>query len=402
MRTLKLESVGSSQIPVEAVRGMTQLDRSKFATTAHVCVLQLPVCDVENVLRKVKKVMVQLRNLKSIQEADEQTLKEILLDPALVDEELEREVRSLSPCCSWSERDVELTYENFGAAEIIEAVVGDPCRGHSRIGHLVQFNLREHLLPYKHLIGQVILDKLQPAVTTVVNKVYWNPRLANLHKAVLAACNAGDTLCDVFAGVGPFACPAGKKRVRVFANDLNPACYEYLQENIRRNKVSEFVTPYNMDGREFIRSVVRSQILLFQEPIPDGGSTIRKLHVTMNLPVLAIDFLDAFQGLLKDSWTGGEFQAPRMHVYCFVRDTEPNPSPLERVRRALGCDETVLPDASVKDTFVRKVAPGKEMRKLVFELPLQPLLQERTISEELRQPSEELRQEIEDDLKKEK
>ncbi|CAG0902235.1 unnamed protein product, partial [Cyprideis torosa] len=79
-------------------------------------------------------------------------------------------VRSLSPSCSWSERDVELTYENFGAAEIIEAVVGDPCRGHSRIGHLVQFNLREHLLPYKHLIGQVILDKLQPAVTTVVNK----------------------------------------------------------------------------------------------------------------------------------------------------------------------------------------------------------------------------------------
>ncbi|CAG0902234.1 unnamed protein product [Cyprideis torosa] len=330
MRTLKLESVGSSQIPVEAVRGMTQLDRSKFATTAHVCVLQLPVCDVENVLRKVKKVMVQLRNVKSIQEADEQTLKEILLDPALVDEELEREV-------------------------------------------------------------------------------YWNPRLANLHKAVLAACNAGDTLCDVFAGVGPFACPAGKKRVRVFANDLNPACYEYLQENIRRNKVSEFVTPYNMDGREFIRSVVLSQILLFQEPIPDGGSTIRKLHVTMNLPVLAIDFLDAFQDLLKDSWTGGEFQAPRMHVYCFVRDTEPNPSPLERVRRALGCDETVLPDASVKETFVRKVAPGKEMRKLVFDLPLQPLLQARTISEELRQPSEELRQpseelrqEIEDDLKKEK
>ncbi|CAN0408330.1 unnamed protein product, partial [Scytosiphon promiscuus] len=37
-------------------------------------------------------------------------------------------------------------------------------------GHLAHLNLRDYLLPYKRVIGQVIIDKNQ-RVTTVVNKV---------------------------------------------------------------------------------------------------------------------------------------------------------------------------------------------------------------------------------------
>lgn len=44
-------------------------------------------------------------------------------------------------------------------------------------------------------------------------------------------------VADVFAGVGPFALPAGKKGCGVFANDLNPNSYKYLQVNINDNKV---------------------------------------------------------------------------------------------------------------------------------------------------------------------
>lgn len=39
------------------------------------------------------------------------------------------------------------------------------------------------------------------------------------------------------AGVGPFSVPAAKKGAIVYANDLNPASYESLCENIRLNKV---------------------------------------------------------------------------------------------------------------------------------------------------------------------
>jgi tRNA (guanine37-N1)-methyltransferase len=39
----------------------------------------------------------------------------------------------------------------------------------------------------------------------------------------------GDVLCDMFCGIGPLAVKAAvKKRIKVIANDLNPACYEYL------------------------------------------------------------------------------------------------------------------------------------------------------------------------------
>ena len=69
------------------------------------------------------------------------------------------------------------------------------------------------------------------------SKVYWNSRLQTEHKRLVDSFNPGEVVCDVMAGVGPFAVPAGKKGVFVWANDLNPASYASLQDAITRNKV---------------------------------------------------------------------------------------------------------------------------------------------------------------------
>lgn len=70
------------------------------------------------------------------------------------------------------------------------------------------------------------------------SKVYWNSRLQGEHLRLVSQFNTGDVVCDVFAGIGPFALPAAKnKDCWVFANDLNPESFKYLRENISLNKV---------------------------------------------------------------------------------------------------------------------------------------------------------------------
>ncbi len=45
---------------------------------------------------------------------------------------------------------------------------------------------------------------------------------------MLAKFKEGETLCDMFCGVGPLAIRAARKGLKVIANDLNPECYLYL------------------------------------------------------------------------------------------------------------------------------------------------------------------------------
>ena len=44
-----------------------------------------------------------------------------------------------------------------------------PC-SFETVGHIAHLNLRDELLPFKHLVGQVLLDK-NPSIRTIVNKV---------------------------------------------------------------------------------------------------------------------------------------------------------------------------------------------------------------------------------------
>lgn len=86
--------------------------------------------------------------------------------------------------------------------------------------------------------------------------VYWNSRLEGEHKRLFTQFKPGQIICDMFAGIGPFAVPAAQQGCIVYANDLNPTSVKYLKVNSELNKLGGRVKAYNMDARAFMREIV--------------------------------------------------------------------------------------------------------------------------------------------------
>lgn len=73
-----------------------------------------------------------------------------------------------------------------------------------------------------------------------ISRVYWCSKLSTERSRVISdLLKEGQTLCDMFCGVGPLAVKAAvkKPKLKVLANDLNPIAYEYLEKNIKLNKL---------------------------------------------------------------------------------------------------------------------------------------------------------------------
>ncbi|XP_016439839.1 tRNA (guanine(37)-N(1))-methyltransferase 2 isoform X4 [Nicotiana tabacum] len=283
--------------------------------------------------------------------------------------------------------------------------------------------------------------------------VYWNSRLEHEHLRLVSQFQAGETICDMFAGIGPFTIPAAQKECVVYANDLNPDSICYLKINAEINKVDHLVYPYNMDARKFISHLmtvpcngsnaeadadfsekpsgqadgetpskdyevkevqektscniaglgdssmvaavsvtsVKRRSESSQEEgegrsaVNDGVSVAGRKkrgpnkrmkgfeslntkpwehvdHVIMNLPASALEFLDAFRGLIRRGYWNGSL--PWIHCYCFMRASETEDYIISVAESALG--------ARIQSSVfhrVRDVAPNKAMFCLSFRLP---------------------------------
>ncbi|KAJ2351812.1 tRNA(m(1)G37)methyltransferase, partial [Coemansia sp. RSA 2618] len=227
------------------------------------------------------------------------------------------------------------------------------------------------------------------------SKVYWNSRLHPEHERLVAKFACGSSICDVMAGVGPFAIPAARKGTLVWANDLNPASYQALCDNVRLNKVGARVRPFNMDGRAFIRHAfaeyckqTAGERVSSLPPLPRSNTGKKAAkdavppiavgsrsfdHVVMNLPAIALEFLDAFRGLFYSITGGSEvdeaINLPTIHTHCFTKSDEPEKDILTRACRALGYPEEKYRELTADVHYVRKVAPKKDMYCLSLLLP---------------------------------
>lgn len=177
------------------VRDMRHLRREQFRCIRDVCLVRLPqrVSDIGRALAPLKKYLLKLPNLSTVRTlremlpyllpADERSSVELgwpidtrvtCLNPALVSthSDLPSALFPILAPESLTHVRLQLTYDNFSYQAVLKAVlpVEQPgFGGFSQIGHILHLNLREHLMPYRFLIGSVLLDKV-PHINIVVNK----------------------------------------------------------------------------------------------------------------------------------------------------------------------------------------------------------------------------------------
>ena len=310
----------------------------------------------------------------------------------------------------------QLDYDYFTLDYILRKLLPENIQvpaGFETIGHIAHLNMAEEQRPYGPIIARVILDK-NAHIHTVVNKVgaiasefrvfqmevlggvdsfwtevkehgctfqfdfskvYWNSRLSTEHARLIDLFRRKELVVDAMCGIGPFVVPGAKKlgyqkdflqgQPAILANDLNPDSYAALCSNLDRNKVASLVSCHNMDGRAFLWEVLRKKQL---EAGPYQGQ--RAAHVLMNLPAIAIEFLDAFIGLYApdpsvspDLLTSLLNHPPLVHVYCFSREID-NPliDLVPRVEKALGGRKMPKP-VLVKEQLAPQVNIKKEKKE---------------------------------------
>ena len=134
-----------------------------------------------------------------------------------------------------------------------------------------------------------------------IAKAYFSPRLSQEHKRVASLIQKGETIVDLFAGVGPFSVLIAKTNldVKVYAVDINPEAINLLKTNVRLNRVENRVFPILGDAAKIVEQKLSG--------IAD--------RVIMNLPERAIEFVEAACMAIKP--TGGI-----VHFYGFVRRPE--------------------------------------------------------------------------------
>ena len=157
-------------------------------------------------------------------------------------------------------------------------------------------------------------------------KAYFSPRLSYEHHRVASQVKEGETVIDMFAGVGPFAVLIAKthKKVKVYAIDINPHAIELLKKNVRLNRVEGKVHPILGDAKKIV-----------EEKLCDIAD-----RVIMNLPEKALEYVGAACKALKP--VGGV-----IHFYSFVDASQS----LEKV----------------KSSFIEEVnSSGRKVEKILF------------------------------------
>ncbi|MDE1766493.1 MAG: class I SAM-dependent methyltransferase family protein [Thaumarchaeota archaeon] len=208
-----------------------------------------------------------------------------------------------------------------------------------QIGSKIILRIPDSLLSKKKLIGKVLLEKVKTAESVFyqsspvegdyrirqlellagkenteteykehgcrfmvdVEKTFFSPRLATERLRIADLVNDGETIINMFGGVGMFSIVAAKKKkCHVYNIDINPHAAKLCSENIGLNKMKGTVESIEGDASEIIEKKL------------DGVGD----RVLMLLPERSDEFLHSAIKALK--------QKGILHYYCHIHSDKKN------------------------------------------------------------------------------
>ncbi|MFQ5801252.1 MAG: class I SAM-dependent methyltransferase family protein [Candidatus Hydrothermarchaeales archaeon] len=217
---------------------------------------------------------------------------------------------------------VEEVFEDFKVSDEFERVldkIGCPLSSYDVVGDLAVLEIPQGFASYEKMMGEALLRsrrhvkavfKKSSAVESEervrrfewiagekrtetvhrehgcefkvdIAKVFFSPRLSYERQRIKEQVKDGETIVDMFAGVGPYSIVLAKQRdVKVLGYDINEHAIRYFKENIRINKVGDRVTAVHGDCRELAPKEAADRAV-------------------MNLPKKAKEFFDAALDIIK-------------------------------------------------------------------------------------------------------
>jgi len=253
--------------------------------------------------------------------------------------------------------------------------------GFNRIGHVIILWLPQKLLPRKQEIAQALL-RIKGVRTVAIRAGTVAGRFREPHVSVIAGDHTtetvhkengcvfkldvgrvmfslgnvferarvtglvqpGEVVVDMFAGIGQFSIPIAKQArpSKVYAIELNPVAYQYLQENVRLNRVGHLVQPVLGDCMDVAPRGVADRVVMGM------------LHVTHEYLPLAVQVLKPSGGVI--------------HYHESVPSELRFERPVKRILGAAGGREVEI----LSKRLVKRYAPGVD--HVVIDARVRPFI----------------------------
>ncbi|MBI5146966.1 MAG: class I SAM-dependent methyltransferase family protein [Thaumarchaeota archaeon] len=185
-----------------------------------------------------------------------------------------------------------------------------------QIGEIIIVRIPDSLLSKKKMIGEALLENVHPAKSVFyqatpvegdfrtrnleilagednteteykeygcrfkvdVEKAFFSPRLSTERDRIAQMIQDGETMINMFGGVGMFSIIAAKKKkCTVYNIDLNPYAAKLCEENIKLNKLAGKVISIHGDAAQVVKEQIQNM----------GDRTL------MLLPERSDEFLDS-------------------------------------------------------------------------------------------------------------